>query len=216
VPQPPRLWTFRTSPFSGKVRAAFAEKGVPVELVEIDPVRRPGRLRELSPVNRVPVLELDGIALRESSVICEWLEDVHPDPPLWPADPDLRAWARGWAKWLDDHSVRSFFLGMRKMAFGMAPDDPEDVVERLLGRVPGYWEVVEGALTVHDGPWLAGGQFTYADLSGLAIAVRLVQWRPDLQPGADALPRVAAWLAALRERPSAAAIDARGPEKLSG
>lgn len=216
MPQPPRLWTFRTSPFAGKVRAAFAEKGVAVELVEIDPVRRPPRLRELSPVNRVPVLELDGVVVRESSVICEWLEDVQPDPALWPADPDLRAWARGWAKWLDDHSVRSFFLGMRKMAFGMAPDDPEDVVERLLGRVPGDWEVVEEALGAHEGPWLTGAQFTFADLSGMALAVRLVQWRPDLQPDPAAQPRATAWLAALRERPSASAIDARGPEKLSG
>lgn len=215
MPQPPRLWTFRTSPFSGKARAAFAEKGVPVELVEIHPVHRPPQLRELNPVNRVPVLELDGVVLRDSTVICEWLEEAYPEPALWPADPDLRGWARSWAKWLDEAPVRSLFLGLRKMAFGMAPDDPEDIVERLLGRVPQQWPVLEEALGVHEGPWLVGERFTYADLGGLALAVRLPQWRPDLQPDAEEHPRAAAWLAALRDRPSAAAIDAAGAERLT-
>jgi glutathione S-transferase len=215
VPQPYRLWTFRTSPFAGKARAAFAEKGVPLELVEIHPVRRPPRLRELNPVNRVPVLELDGVAVRDSSLICEWLEEVHPEPALWPADPDRRAWARGWGKWLDEVPVRNFFLGMRKLAFGMGPEDPEDIVERLLGRMPEQWPVLEQALGVHAGPWLVGEQFTYADVSGMALAVRLPQWRPDLQPAGEEHPRAAAWLAALRDRPSAAAIDAAGPERLS-
>ena len=73
----PRLWSWELSPFAGKVRVAFAEKGVPLDLIEIDPRRR--RLGwELNPTNRVPVLELDGTAVRESTAICEWLEDTHP------------------------------------------------------------------------------------------------------------------------------------------
>src|SRR3954451_4975128 len=107
----PRLWTFMTSPFAGKARAAFAEKGVDVELVEIHPGRRPPRLKELNPLGRVPVLEVDGVAIRESAVVCEWLEETHPDPPLWPADPQLRAWARGWGRYIDDVPAASFFLG---------------------------------------------------------------------------------------------------------
>lgn len=208
--RPLRLWTFCESPFAGKARAAFAEKGVAVELAEIHPLRRPARLRELNPLNRVPVLELDGIALRESSAICEWLDETHPDPPLWPSDPDLRGWARGWAKYLDDVPVASFFLGMRKLAFGRDADDPEDVVQRLHARVPPSWPVLEAALARHDGPWLCGEQLTLADLCGMALAVRLPQWGPKLQPSAGETPRVAAWMEALRARPSAAAIEARG------
>ena len=57
---------------------------------------------------------------------------------------------------------------------------------------------------------MGGERPTLADLTAMALAVRLPQWRPDLGPDADAHPLTTAWLAQLRERPSAAAIDAKG------
>lgn len=205
-----RLWTFRTSPFAGKVRAAYAEKGLPLELIEIHPARRPARLRELNPFNRVPVLEVGGGVLRESSVILEWLEETHPEPPLWPADPLARAHARAWARFIDDAMLANLFLGMRKLAFGRDDDDPEDIVERLHARFARQWRRLEPVLAAGEGPWLLGAQFTYADLTGLPMAVRLPEWAPHLAPDAQEFPRATAWLAALRGRPSAAAIDAAG------
>lgn len=205
------------SPFAGKVRAAFVEKGVEPELLEVHPVRRPGRLRELNPSNRVPTLELDGgVALRESSVICEWIEERYPDPPLWPDGADARGWARGMARWLDDGPVLSLFLSTRKQAFGPDEHDPEDIVDRLRARLPRQWQTLEELLGIHDGPWLCGERFTYAELSGIALAVRIVEWTPQLQPDAAELPRVAAWLHALRARPSATAVDQAGPKRLEG
>ena len=100
------------------------------------------------------------------------------------------------------------------MAFGRDEDDPEDIVERLHGRIPRQWPRLETALAAGDGPWLVGGQFTYADLGGLPIAVRLPEWAPHLAPDPDEHPLAAGWLAALRERPSAAAIDAAGENRL--
>jgi glutathione S-transferase len=208
----PRLWSFATSPFSGKVRAAFAEKGVEFELVEIHPKHRPARLTELSRLRRVPVLELGDLVLRESSVICEWIEDTYPQTPLWPSDPDQRGWARMWGKYLDDGPAVSFFLGMRKMAFGMEEGDPQDIVARLHGRVGRQLGTMEDALAVHDGPWLCGEQFTLADICAMPLAVRIPQWMPALAPDAEEHPRVCAWMQALRERPSAPAIEQAGPE----
>lgn len=205
---PPRLWSWRMSPFAGKARAAFAEKGVDFELLEIHPRDRPQRLRELNPLNRIPVLELsDGTAIRESTAICEWLEDTHPDPPLWPADLARRGWARGWAKWLDETVTIDFFLGMRKQAFGKDEDDPDDIVERMHGRLAKQWPLLEAALGEHEGPWLCGEQFTYADLFGMPVAARLPEWAAHLLPDEAQFPRVAAWLQALRARPSISAID---------
>jgi len=212
----PRLWTFRTSPFSGKVRAAFAEKGVEVELVEIHPARRPPRLRELNPLNRVPVLEVDGVAIRESSVILEWIEETHPQPPLWPDDVDRRGLARAWERYIDDALLTNLFLGVRKLAFGTDKGDPEDIVEQLLARVPRQWPRVEAALAETDGPWLMGEAFTYADLTALPLAVRLPEWAPQLAPDPETFPLTSAWLQALRQRPSAAAIDAAGEHRLEG
>jgi glutathione S-transferase len=209
-----RLWTFRNSPMAGKTRAAFVEKGVEVELVEIHPGRRPPRLRELNPLNRVPVLEVDGTALRESSAILEWLEELHPDPPLWPDDPQERAQARAWLRYIDDALLSNFFLGMLKLAFGRAENDPDDIVEQMHARVPRQWPRLEAALAASGGPWLMGECFTYADLSAMPLAVRIPEWAPHLAPDPDEFPLVTAWFAALRERPSAVAIDAEGPERL--
>jgi glutathione S-transferase len=205
-----RLWSWHLSPFAGKVRVVLAEKGMQPELVEIHPVKRPPRLRELNPLNRVPVLELDGTALRESTVICEYLDELEPQPPLWPTDPVLRAWGRTWLKYVDDELTTNYFLGMRKASFGKADDDPDDIVERLHGRLPSRFATLDAALGVHDGPWLCGEQFTLADVAAMALAVRLPAWSAPLAPDAEATPRVAAWFDALRERPSAAAIEARG------
>jgi glutathione S-transferase len=206
----PRLWTWHLSPFSGRVRVVLEEKGIEAELLEIHPVKRPPRLRELNPTNRVPVLEVNGMALRESSVICEYLEEAYPDPPLWPADPVLRGWARGWTRYIDDEASVNYFLGMRKASFDKSDSDPDDIVERLHGRLPARFATLDAVLGEHDGPWLCGEQFTLADVAAMALAVRLPAWSPALVPRADTTPRVAAWFEALRGRPSSQAIEARG------
>jgi glutathione S-transferase len=207
----PRLWSWNLSPFAGKVRVAFAEKGVPVELLEIHPVKRPPRLRELNPTNRVPVLEVGDVAIRESSAICDWLEDTHPDPSLWPADPAERAAARGMLRWVDDELSVNFFLSMRKQAFGRDKTDPEDIVELLQSRLVRRWATLEALLGRTDGPWLCGAEDpTLADLAAIPLAVRLPQWKPELAPDPAEYPRAAAWLDALRARPSAAEVDRKG------
>ena len=208
--QRPRLWTWHLSPFSGKVRVVLEEKGIDAELLEIHPVKRPPRLRELNPTNRVPVLEVDGRAIRESSVICEYLEEAYPDPPLWPADAALRGWARGWTRYIDDELNTNYFLGMRKQSFGKDDADPEDIVARLHGRLPLRFASLEAVLGEHGGPWLCGEQFTLADVAAMPLAVRLAAWSPELVPDAAAAPRVTAWFEALRARPSALAIETRG------
>lgn len=207
----PRLWSWNLSPFAGKVRVAFAEKDVAIELVEIDPRKRPAKLRELNPTNRVPVLELDGTAVRESTAICEWLEDTHPDPPLWPVDTDARATARGLLRWVDDELTTNFFLSMRKEAFGLEDEDHPDLVTILRTRLQRRWSTAEQLLSRTGGPWLIAGEApTLADLAVTPLAVRLPAWKPELVPDAEAFPRVDAWLSRLRDRPSSAAVDTRG------
>jgi glutathione S-transferase len=206
-----QLWSWQLSPFAGKVRVACAEKGVSPELLEIDPRHRPARLRELNPTATVPVLEVDGRAIRESSAICDWLEETHPDPSFWPSDPVARGAARGLLRWVDDELTRNFFLSVRKEAFGVDRSDHPEIVDILRARLAKRWGDAERLLDQGDGTWIAGGEApTYADLAAIPLAVRLPQWKPELQPDATAQPLSAAWLERLRQRPSAAAVDQRG------
>jgi glutathione S-transferase len=207
----PRLWSWQISPFAGKVRVACAEKGVEVELLEIDPRHRPERLRELNPTGTVPVLEVDGRAIRESTAICEWLEETHPEPPLWPPDPVGRAAARGLLRLVDDELTVNFFLSMRKEAFGLGPADHPEVVTSMRRRLVTRWPDVERLLERGGGTWMLGGDRpTLVDLAAVPLAVRLPQWKPELQPDAGEQPLSTAWLERLRERPSAQAVDQRG------
>jgi glutathione S-transferase len=206
-----RLWSWNLSPFAAKVRIAFAEKGVEVELLEIDPRRRPARLRELNPTNRVPVLEVGEVSIRESTPICEWLEDTRPEPSLWPEEPATRASARGLLRFVDDELTTNFFLSMRKEAFGVDPTDHDDIVAILRGRLVRRWPTIESLLSRTDGPWLAGADKpSLADLAAIPLAVRLPAWRPELAPASDEFARTADWLQRLRDRPSADEVDRRG------
>jgi glutathione S-transferase len=210
----PRLWSWNLSPFAGRVRVAAAVKGVELDLIEIDPMKRPPRLRELNPTNRVPVLEiLDGgspVVVRESTAICEWLEEVGDGPSLWPPDVNARAAARGLTRWVDDELSVNFFLSFRKQAFGPDESEPPEIADILRGRLMRRWPVLDELLGRTDGPWLMpGDEPTLADLSAMPLAVRVEQWGPQLAP-ADELTRATAWLDALRAHPVVAEVKRHG------
>ena len=84
-----------------KVRILLAEKELPWISHELNlrlrDQHRPEYLK-LNPNGVVPTLVDDGAPVIESTVICEYLDDKYPDPPLRPADPLERARMRIWTK----------------------------------------------------------------------------------------------------------------------
>ena len=54
--------------------------------------------REINPQGLMPALEVDGHIIQQATAILEWLEETHPERPLLPSDPILRAQARGFAQ----------------------------------------------------------------------------------------------------------------------
>ena len=93
------LYSGPMSLFTGKVRIALDEKGLAYELVSV-PFSRAGyepkhpKVVELNPKRQVPVLVDGDLAIYDSTVIFEYLEDRHPAPPLYPRDPAARARCR--------------------------------------------------------------------------------------------------------------------------
>jgi glutathione S-transferase len=88
--EPPVLWHLEVSPYNEKARWALDYKFVP----HVRRAARPGRhraiARQLTGGDTFPVLVVDGQAIGDSTRIIEALERRHPEPPLYPADPDER------------------------------------------------------------------------------------------------------------------------------
>lgn len=107
----PVLWQYSFSNYNEKVRWALDFKGIPHERRTLVPGFP--RAMWLSLRGTVPVVDLDGDRVVDSTRIIEALEGRWPDPPLYPADPDERRRALEWEEFFDEdagHEVRRVFF----------------------------------------------------------------------------------------------------------
>jgi len=88
------LFSSPTSPDSHRVRVVLAEKGITVEIVDVDAANKPEDLIDLNPYNTVPTLVDRELVLYDSRAIMEYLDERFPHPPLMPVDPVSRARSR--------------------------------------------------------------------------------------------------------------------------
>jgi RNA polymerase-associated protein len=82
--------------YSHRVRMVLAEKGVTVDIIDVDPNRKPEDLAEINPYNSLPTLLDRDLVLYEANVIMEYLDERFPHPPLLPVYPVQRALSRLW------------------------------------------------------------------------------------------------------------------------
>jgi stringent starvation protein A len=85
------LFSAPTDPWSHRTRLVLAEKGIAIELVNVDPAKLPEDLLDLNPYHSVPTLVDRDLVLYDSRVIIEYLDERFPHPPLMPIDPVTRA-----------------------------------------------------------------------------------------------------------------------------
>ena len=86
-----RLFHIPLSPFCRKVRLTLGEKRIEVELVEERYWEASTDFLRRNPAGKVPVLRLEGRMLAESQAICEYIDELHPSPPLMPKDAAARS-----------------------------------------------------------------------------------------------------------------------------
>lgn len=104
------LFSGPTCLYSHRTRIVLAEKGISVEILNIDSDNRPEDLIELNPYQSTPTLVDRDLVLYDSHIIMEYLDERFPHPPLMPVDPVSRAKARlamyrierDWYSLLDD------------------------------------------------------------------------------------------------------------------
>ena len=85
-----RVWLIPFSTNVERVSLALAHKGLEAEAVEVSPDDR-SEVGRVSGQDLVPVADLDGEIVADSTAILRRLEELHPDPPLWPAEASARA-----------------------------------------------------------------------------------------------------------------------------
>lgn len=201
-----RLWANSVSTNPRRVLIYLAEKGIALERVDVDIA--PGAPRDadflrLSPAGKIPVLELDdGTALIESAAIVEYLEELHPDPPMIGVEPAARARVRA-----DERIVSDLIAWTGVLARHASPlfkdrvDQQPAAAEAARPLVAGQLDMLERRMGDHA--FLSGDKPSIADCSLCALlqvcrdrlALPLVAGHPGLQ----------AWFERFDKRPSARA-----------
>lgn len=88
------LYSHLDCPRSHAIRFVLALKGLPHDLVYVDPAHPPSELESLTPAFVLPVLTERDVVLYEPRIIAEYLDERFPHPPLLPSDPLGRARGR--------------------------------------------------------------------------------------------------------------------------
>jgi RNA polymerase-associated protein len=88
------LFSDASDHYSHRLRIVLAEKGVTVDLFDVDPREYPAELAELNPYCSLPVLVDRELVLYESRVVMEYLDERYPHPPLMPVYPVARSGSR--------------------------------------------------------------------------------------------------------------------------
>jgi glutathione S-transferase len=150
-----------------KVILAAIEKGIPYHNEPVIPFHPPAGWDALSPTGKIPVLTEDDLTLRDSSVICAYLEKAQPNPPLYPVD--AKAFAD--ALWLEEYADGTLFRDVvhgllfqkmiRPKILNQTTDDGivTKILETAMPKVFGYLE--RNVM----GEYLVGERFGIADIA---------------------------------------------------
>jgi glutathione S-transferase len=148
---PLKLISHKLCPYVQRAVIALREKGIAFERIDIDLNNKPDWFLAISPLGKTPVLQVGEVAIFESAVILEYLEETHPNP-LHPTDALRRAEHRGWIDFgsavLND--IAGFYAVPAEAAFASKTLQLEQRLTRLESRVRAT-------------PWFDGADFSLVD-----------------------------------------------------
>ncbi len=124
--------------FSHQVRIVLAEKGVTVDICQVEVDNPPEELLELNPYNSLPTLVDRDLVLYTSRIIMEYLDERFPHPPLMPVYPVARGKSR-----LMMHRIELECYSRADKILAGAPDADaarKDLRENLLAIAPIFGE----------------------------------------------------------------------------
>ena len=203
-----KLYSGPLSLFSRKVEIALREKAIAFEREMVPFSQAQGyapkhpKVLAANPKGQVPVLVDGDLRLFDSTLIFEYLEESHPQPPLFPPGPAERARCR-----LVELSADEILLPkVARLMYRTEPPDPDPHRRKAIAadgkQAEAEIETMYGDLDQH----LAGQDFFFADFSVADIAMFMtILFAIRLKgPGLEPYPNLAGWYSRLGKRPSVA------------
>lgn len=190
------------------VKMFMAEKGLDLPRAEVDLMageNRQGAYKAKNPAGQTPALELeDGAVITEITAICEYLDELHPTPPLIGANAKERAETRMWVRRIDLNIIEPLANGFR-FAEGLGLF--KDRVHCIPHAAGDLKAIAQKHLAWLDGliagrTWIVGERFTLADILLFAFLDFGATVGQPLNPDNKT---IAAWFDRVKGRPSAAA-----------
>ena len=204
-----RLYAIPWSTNVERVSLALAHKGIAAEVVMLDPGDR-SPVVELSDQELVPVIDHDGRVVADSPAIVEYLEELRPEPALYPADPARRAEIEVLIDWFN----RVWKVAPNAIADAIDSGRPDPAgTEGLAREMAAALDTFESLLAGRD--FLAGDELSALDVVVFPF-VKYATIAPgpgdeetfhhvlhDYQRTGESHPRLAAWIARVDALPRA-------------
>ena len=181
------------SPFVRKIKIIMIEKGIDHEQVMTPPSQDPEFLK-ISPLGKIPALvDEEGRAINDSSVMVNYLEERFPEKPVLPTD----AYSRARARWFEAYSGSSFAPALvfgifgqrivRPFLFGEATD--ENVVKEAIESAPKFFGYLEQEIKGKE--YFVDNTYGLADIS---IACNFINLQhANFEIDAEKFPELASW-----------------------
>jgi glutathione S-transferase len=152
------------------VNMFMAEKGVKIQQAWVDILKGENHQSEYAsknPSKNTPALELeDGLVLAEITVLCEYIEELHPEPVLIGSTPRERAETRMWVRRIDLGIAETMANGFR---YSQGLPMFKDRIHCIPAAADDLKAIAQEKLTWLDGlisgrTWVCGDRFTLADI----------------------------------------------------
>jgi glutathione S-transferase len=196
------LYHLPLSPFSRKVRLALAEKRVPFELRTEKTWERRTEYLELNPAGTVPTLvEDNNLAIPDSAVICEYLEEAYPDIGLLGRTLAERVEVRRLVAWFDGKfatEVTRNLVGEKYLKRLTSRGNPDPAAMRT-GYVALRYHMEYLGWLAETRKWLAGSTLSLADFAA-AAHLSCLDFIGDMDWALS--PAAKEWYARIKSRPS--------------
>ena len=185
------LFSDPSSQYSHRVRIVLAEKGVTVDIEDIDADNVTQEILEANPYGTLPTLVDRDLALYESKVVMEYLDERFPHPPLLPVYPVARAQSRLWV-----HRLERDWCGLVDVILAN-PDAKKAQAARK--------EFVESLISISDifveMPYFMSEEYTLVDCCLAPMLWRLPQLGIEIPNTRQTKPHLA-YIKRLFERPA--------------